>query len=135
MKNLIEGYPLLIFAALLDFFQLMIGIGTFAISEAPNGVPLVGTAVAAVTGPIGMIIGVVIDMCLTFCGGTMLITLLYHAGFFRARPITVIYFLKIIPFVDLAPSWTFMTWRCISKKKVVLPKTVHAPAIAQKSVA
>lgn len=73
---------------------------------------------AAVVGvPLGIILGMVMSFCISALFGGMLVMLLAQSGMFYSRYIIGGTLAEVVPGINTLPSWTLMTWLCISAKK------------------
>jgi hypothetical protein len=73
----------------------------------------VGAALSALATPIGM----AIDVTLSIVVGGTLIMALAMSGMFYPGVILSAFMGEVVPFFNVLPFWTAMTWRCIQLKK------------------
>ncbi len=119
-KDITMSVLLLMFAIMLDGAQVLIGLGITGITSVANLIPFVGQGISMT----GSMLGAVIDVCLSFSFGSVLICLLGLSGMFY--PITWFAggIAEVIPFMDIFPGWTVMVARCIWKKHFEIKKVL-----------
>jgi len=99
------------------------------------GGTVVGAGVSAFAVPLGM--GVDVAISITF--GGVLVMALAWMGMFYPGTVLGTFLGESIPFLDVLPGWTLMTWRCISKKNAeekaaAAKKETPAPVVVSQPV-
>ena len=108
---MLRGTLLILVALFIDGLQLSLMLGLMGIVSTVSLIPFVGAA----AGPIGFILGLVINICISLTAGPALLLALGLTGMFypsKLLPAAI----KIIPFVNMAPVWTIAVARCVFQK-------------------
>lgn len=82
----------------------------------PGSIPVIGTAVAAVTGPLGIAVGLGISWCINITMGAGLVLLLLYEGMFYPHYLFPGFIAEIIPGINDLPFWMLIVVLCIIKK-------------------
>ncbi len=103
------------------------GLGCYLNSSSWHDIPgcLAGAGAGAVLGaavsiggiPLGVILGFVVDFCISATFGVALVALLVYSGMFYPGYLFGGTIFELIPGFDDFPGWTFMTIMCIIRKK------------------
>lgn len=139
-------FPLILLALFIDGLQALLmlffvaleavtpvggGIGAAGLCySAGSGVltalqcAVVGAGASAFAVPLGMVVDV--GMSVIFGGG--LILLLAWLGMFYPGTMLGTFLGESIPFLDILPGWTLMTWRCIHRKNKADKKAAQSKA-------
>lgn len=110
-----KGIFLLIPALFIDGLQALLSLGLMGVFASPAVVPVVGTAVAGVTVPIGIILGFILNtaFALVFGGGLMILLGLNNTFYPR-------YLFagggELIPGLNNLPFWTLFVLLCVMRK-------------------
>jgi hypothetical protein len=135
----LKAVPLVCFALMIDGFTFLIGLALSVVAAAPGtvagcavgaqvagkagcialgllgSIPWVNGALAVVTEPIGIMLGVAIGLCINFTLGSMLILFLVLFGMFDGKTVIGALIGEAIPGINMLPLWTGMTIRCAMK--------------------
>ena len=99
-------YTILLFAISIDVAQLLLGLGFSGLGFSIALIPVLGTALGAVS----VLIAAVITFCLTVFGSIILSAWFYYLGikFMGRLPISILF--EMIPILNWAPTFTIATW-------------------------
>lgn len=107
-----KGALLLVFALFIDGLQAMLFLAITGILSGVSLIPVVGVFIGTAAGPVGMLFGAVISMCISITMGGGLITALAFNGMFYPGKI-IPAFAELIPGINSGPVWTFVVLRCM----------------------
>lgn len=105
------------------------GAGTGCYLNSSGWYDLPGCVVGAIAGgaigatasiggiPLGIILGFVVDFCISATFGVALVALLIYSGMFYPGYLFGGTIFELIPGFDDFPGWTFMTIMCVIRKK------------------
>lgn len=155
-----RGYLLLGFALFIDGLQFAVDAGTFVIGNLAGTIAggaagcaagqyvagSVGCTLGGIVGsffgsfanaplasigiPLGIMLGMVLSFCISAIFGSMLLLLLAQSGMFYTRYIIGGGLVETVPGINSLPSWTLMTWLCITAKKAEKGSLVASLAVA-----
>lgn len=107
------GIFILFLAAFLDLMQILVGLGISGVFAVLNFIPIIGQ----VASPIGIILGGVIDFCLSVSFGSVIAAALLYADLFYPQYLFSGWGLELLPGLDLLPGWTATVIFCLLRKK------------------
>lgn len=144
--KLVKFLPFLLIALVIDGFQFLISLALSVIAAFPGTVggcavggyflgkmgcyvlglvgtfPIINGALATVTEPVGIVLGFVISICISFTVGSILVLFLYMAGVLDKKAAALAYMGEVLPGLNMLPAWTALVVRCAmneARNKVV----------------
>ncbi len=108
---------IILFALFIDGLQAGVSLSLAGIGSSVALIPIVGWVVGAVTGPVGIFMGFVINASLSFSLGAALILLLILNGSFYPVYIATAFFGEAVPGINNLPLWTTIAILSVLKKK------------------
>lgn len=109
---MLKGAGLLLFALFIDGLQAMISLALVGALSGVALIPFIGIAIGAIAGPIGMLLGAVMSICISITMGGGLIAALAFSGMFYPSKIIPALF-ELVPGLNTGPVWTFIVIRCM----------------------
>lgn len=113
----IRNMMIILFALFIDGLQAGVSLSLAGIGSSVALIPVVGWVAGAVTGPVGIFMGFVINASLSFSLGAALILLLILNGSFYPIYIATAFFGEAVPGINNLPLWTTIALMSILKKK------------------
>ncbi|MBP7770508.1 MAG: hypothetical protein KA066_01190 [Candidatus Pacebacteria bacterium] len=112
---MLKGAGLLLFALFIDGLQAMISLTLFGVLSGVSLIPFIGVAISATAGPIGVILGTVVSICISITmGGGLIAALALNGMFYPSKLIPA--FAELIPGLNNGPLWTVVVVRSMMQK-------------------
>ncbi len=112
---MLKGAGFLLFALFIDGLQAMLSLALTGVLAGVSLIPFIGQAVGAAAGPIGLVLGAAISICLSITMGGGLIAALALNGMFYPNKI-IPAFAELMPGINNGPVWTIVVVRCMMQK-------------------
>ncbi len=112
---MLKGAGLLLFALFIDGLQAMISLTLFGVLSGVSLIPFIGVAISATSGPIGVVLGTVVSICISITmGGGLIAALALNGMFYPSKLIPA--FAELIPGLNNGPLWTVVVMRSMMQK-------------------
>ncbi len=112
---MLKGAGFLLFALFIDGLQAMLSLALMGVLAGVSLIPFIGIAIGATAGPIGIVLGTAISICLSITmGGGLIAALAFNGMFYPSKMLPA--FAELVPGVSNAPVWTIVVVRCMMQK-------------------
>lgn len=109
---MLKGAGLLLFALFIDGLQAMISLALAGVLSGVSLIPFIGVFIGATAGPIGIVLGTAVSICLSITMGGGLIAALAFNGMFYPQKLVPAFF-ELVPGLNNGPVWTVVVVRCM----------------------